>query len=199
LVKFTGRYLQDGAMVSYAKSGEGEEGGFRNEADSHIARHMRDDWGRDKDSKDGVSPRLFPLTGREQRKYRFALKGEETYQGAPVYRIAFEPIRHNGDERPWKGEALISKVDFEPLVISTKLAYQIPLVVRTVLGTNLPGLGFSVRYQKFEDGVWFPVSYGTEFRVHILHVYSRRVAISMASSDFKRTDVNSSVAFDPVQ
>jgi hypothetical protein len=75
----------------------------------------------------------------------------------------------------------------------------LPLLVRTVLGTNLPGLGFTVQYRKFDDGVWFPVSYGTEFRIRAVFVYSRQVSISMVNSDFRHADVKSTVAFDSIQ
>src|SRR5271165_5315843 len=43
LAKFSGRYLKNGSMVSYAKPGKDKDDGFREEADSDIARNMRDD------------------------------------------------------------------------------------------------------------------------------------------------------------
>lgn len=81
-------------------------------------------------------------------------------------------------------------------MITTKLARGIPIWVRTVLGTNLPGLGFSVEYREFGDGAWFPVSYGAEFNVRIFFVYSRRVSISLLNTEFRRANVTSSVQFD---
>jgi hypothetical protein len=199
LVNFKGRYWKSGSMVSYDKSGEGQDEGFRNEADGDLASDLREDLTGDAKSKDGLALELFPLTAKEQHKYRFVVKGEERYQGTEVYRIAFEPNRGAGDATCWKGEALVSKSDYEPLLITTKLAFKIPFLVRTALDTNLQGLGFSVQYRKFDDGVWFPVSYGTEFRVHVLFVYSRLVTVSMVNSDFRRADVKSSVEFDTVQ
>jgi hypothetical protein len=205
LVKFSGRYLKGGAMVSYPQSGKDKDDGFREEGDSSIARNMRDDLTGDRKSKDGVAPKLFPLTAREQRKYRFTMKGEEKYRGADVYRIAFEPKQNtplvNSDEGDtvWSGEAFITKTDFQPMMVMTKLARKIPFLVRTALGTNLPGLGFSIQYEKFDSGVWFPVSYGTEFRIHILFVYSRQVSISLVNSDFRRADVQTAVEFEKVQ
>lgn len=198
LIKFAGRYRRGGAMLSYGKSGEGLEGGFRYEADGHMAKNLREGLINDRKSKDGVSAELFPLTAREQRKYHFILKGEETYQGTGVYRIAFEPNKSD-DETCWKGEALISQADFEPLVVTTRLAPAIPFLVRTALGTNVQGLGFSVQYRKFADGVWFPLSYGTEFWVRALFLYSRQITISMVNSDFRRADVKTSVEFDTLQ
>jgi hypothetical protein len=203
LVSFSGRYWKESSMISYEKSGEGEEGGFRYEADSHLAHNLRDGLTGDHKSKDGLSKSLFPLTAKEQRKYRFALKGTENYQGNEVYRVGFEPrkpgvVSDESDDTVWKGDALISRSDLQPLLITTRLARGVPLLVRTALGTNVPGLGFSVQYQKFDDGVWFPVSYGTEFRVRVLFVYSRQITISMFNSDFRRAAVSSSVEFDTV-
>jgi hypothetical protein len=199
LVHFAGRYRKGSSMAPYDKAVEDEQwDGFRDEADAHLSKNLRDDLTGDEKSKDGVTPGLFPLTAKEQLKYHFVLKGEELYQGTAAYRIAFEP-KKNEDEACWKGEALISKADFEPLVVTTKLAPVIPFLVRTALGANLQGLGFSVQYRKFEEGVWFPVTYGTEFRVRALFIYSRHITISMVNSDFRRADVKSSVEFDTVQ
>ena len=203
LTHFTGRYEERGAMVAYKESGDEGTGGFRTEADGNMAKNFCKNMTGSEKSRDGLDPNLFPLTAKEQLKYQFHLKGEETYRGTLAYRVAFEPKKgvpeKNHEEGDWKGEALISKSDFEPLTISTKLASGIPFLVRTALGTSLPGLGFSVSYQKFDEGVWFPVSYGTEFHVRILFVYSRHVAISMSNTEFRRTDVKSSVEFEPVQ
>ena len=203
LAQFSGRYEHEGAMVSYPKSGYEGEGGFRGEADGHLAKNMCKELTGSEKSRDGLDPELFPLTARQQRYYRFQSKGKETYRGTPVYRVAFLPKKRgnitDSDDAIWKGEALVSTSDFEPLTISTSLAHGVPFWVKTALGTNLGGLGFSVSYQKFEDGVWFPVSYGTEFHVRVLYIYSRKVAISMTNSDFRRADVQSSVEFGPVQ
>src|ERR1700722_13664630 len=163
LVKFSGRYQKGGAFISYIESERGQTDGVREEVDSDLAHDLRDDLANDKASKDGVARDLFPLTASEQRKYRFTLKGEEKYRGIEVYRIAFEP----NDESVWSGEALISKRDCQPVLVTTKMAKKIPLFVRTALGTNLQGLGFAVEYKKFADNVWFPVSYGSEFRLRI--------------------------------
>ena len=57
----------------------------------------------------------------------------------------------------------------------------------------------TVEYRKFDEGVWFPVSYGTEFRFHVLFFYSRQIAVSMVNSDFRRADVKSSVEFETTQ
>jgi hypothetical protein len=200
VVKFAGSYRKGSSIVTYDKDQKGQDEGIRSQIDADLAHDMREDLVSDRKSKDGLSPELFPLTAREQRKYRFTLKGEEAYEGVEVYRIAFEPIKSGEDgESCWKGEALISKSDFQPLLVTTKLAFGIPFLVRTALGTNLHGLGFSVQYRKFDDGVWFPVSYGTEFKLSAVFFYARHITVSMVNSDFRRADVQSTVAFDAPQ
>lgn len=96
---------------------------------------------------------------------------------------------------PWAGEALVSREDFEPVQVATKLAHGVPFLVRTALGTNIHGLGFTVTYSKFDEGVWFPVSYGAEFDFRVVFVFSRKVSVSLANSEFKRTSADSSVSF----
>jgi hypothetical protein len=111
-----------------------------------------------------------------------------------VYRIAFAPKEKRMDGG-WKGEVLVSRDDCQPVLVTTRLAHKIPLLVRTALGTNLSGLGFSVRYQKFDDGLWFPVSYGTEFRVRALFFYSRSIVVSLENTGFQRASVSSRIEF----
>jgi len=73
------------------------------------------------------------------------------------------------------------------------LAHGVPLPVKTLLGTDVRGLGFSVAYQKFADGVWFPMSYGGEFELHVLFAYKRTIWISLVNSNFEHVDVRSQV------
>jgi hypothetical protein len=196
--QFEGRYRSGGSLVSYDKPDERQNEGIRNELDGEMAHELREELTGDDDSKDGLASDLFPLTAKEQRHYRFTLKGEEKYHDTDVYRVSFEPAK-GADGCAWKGQALISKTDFQPMMVTTKLAHGIPLMVRTVLGTSLQGLGFSVEYRKFDDGVWFPVTYGTEFRVRALFFYSRTITVAMTNSDFRRADVQSAVTFDSVK
>ncbi len=81
------------------------------------------------------------------------------------------------------------------MLVTTNMALRIPLAVKIVLGTNITGLGFAVEYKKFADGVWFPVSYGGEFEVRAVFFYKRKISLAVANSDFRRTDVNSTVAY----
>lgn len=151
--------------------------------------------------KDGVPRDLFPLTAKEQRHYDYRLAGVETHKGRKAYRIAFQPKtpREEVEAGDWKGEALIDAEEFEPISVTTTLAQKVPLGVRVFLGTDVRGLGFSVSYERVADGVWFPTGFGGEFKFNVLFFYRRSVSINVKNSDFKRTDVNSNVAFDKVQ
>ena len=49
----------------------------------------------------------------------------------------------------------------------------------------------NVVYRRQEDGVWFPSSFGTEFRIHAgpVFFFNRDVSISMKNSGFERKHV----------
>jgi hypothetical protein len=128
---------------------------------------------------------LFPLTTEQQAKYLFKLEGRQTMNGRDVYRVSFRPKDKNDFD--WKGEAFIDTHEFEPVVVYTEMSRKIPLAVRTLLGTNLPGLGFSVTYDREPDGVWFPVSFGTEFRMRVLFFIARDISMSLANAHFEKT------------
>jgi hypothetical protein len=139
----------------------------------------------DDKSKDGLGKGLFPLTTTEQTQYQFKLEGRQTMNGRDVYHLSFRPKDKN--EFDWKGEAFIDAHEFEPVVVYTVMSRKIPLAVRTLLGTNLPGLGFSVTYDREPDGVWFPVSFGTEFRMRVLFFIARDISMSLANTHFEKT------------
>ena len=84
-----------------------------------------------------------------------------------------------------------------PLQIETRLVPRIPFAVRTFLGTNLKQTGFTVTYTRVAPGVWFPATYGTEFRLDVLVAYKRVITMSMESSDFRRVAADSTVSFAP--
>jgi hypothetical protein len=63
----------------------------------------------------------------------------------------------------------------------------VPLAVQTLLGTNVPGLGFSVTYARQPDGVWFPVGFGTEFRMRVLFFIARDISMSLSNTQFEKT------------
>jgi len=188
-----GRYWHKGKYLEFHSEPVPDTG----VVDSSIVESFRDDLYNDK-SKDGFGRDLFPLTSEEQKKYRFELAGEETVQGRKVYRVRFRPL--DKSELTWAGEALIDAEEFEPLRVYTKLSRKIPLLVRTLLGTDLPGLGFNVQYRRFDENVWFPVSFGTEFRLRVLFFVNRDITVSLENSSFERANVQSKILdFQPVK
>jgi len=142
----------------------------------------------DDKSKDGVARALFPLTFDVQKDYAFKLLGEEVEEGRKVYHIAFTP--KDKEELAWEGEAFIDAAEFQPVRVFTKLSGHVPLLVRT-MWFDLPDFGFNVVYRRQDDGVWFPSSFGTEFRVHAgpVFFFNRDVSISMKNSGFERKHV----------
>ncbi len=161
--------------------------------DNSIVDSFRDDLANDK-SKDGLSADLFPLNAEEQKSHIYELIGTETRDGREVYRIRFRPKDKNDFE--WAGEALIDTKEYAPVQVSTKLSRHIPFGVRAFLGTDVPGLGFSVHYQRMAEGVWFPVSFGTEFRLHAVFFINRNLTMSLENSDFKRAIADSTISYE---
>jgi len=182
----TGRYLQKGKYEAFSGEPVPEEDSL----DGGLVKDFRNDLADDK-SKDGLGKDLFPLTSAEQKNYAFQLLGKETQDGREAYHVAFRP--KDKDEITWAGEAYIDAAEFEPVRVFTKLSRRIPFMVRTLLGTDLPGIGFNVVYQRQEDGVWFPVTFGTEFRIRAVFFINREVSISLENSGFERTHVKSTI------
>ena len=143
------------------------------------------------ESKDGLGQDLFPLTSEQQKRHTFELAATESLHDRKVYRVRFRPLER--DELAWAGEAIIDAEEFEPVRVSTHLSRPLPFLVRTMLGTNLPGLGFNVDYRRFDPQVWFPVGFGTEFRLHVLYFINRQVTVSLVNSDFERAKVESRI------
>lgn len=147
--------------------------------------HVQVDVADEGQSKDGLAKGLFPLTTKQQSQYLFKLEGRQTMNSRDVYHVSFRPKDKNDFD--WKGEAFIDVHEFEPVVVYTEMSRKIPLAVRTLLGTNLPGLGFSVTYDRQTDGVWFPVSFGTEFRMRVLFFIARDISMSLTNAHFEKT------------
>lgn len=190
LARCEGRYETKGKFVSFTEPGHTYKG---MDLDGEIMDDFIDDMTGD-DSRDGIGTDLFPLTAEEQRKYRFTLKNRETYRGAEAWRVAFAP-RPGEQDVAWKGEALIDAREFQPIMVTTRFATRIPLAVKVLLGIDIQGLGFSVTYRKFDEGVWFPVSYGGEFKLKALFLYKRNMSISMVNDGFRRAEVTSRIAY----
>jgi len=193
ITHFEGEYERHGKTFIYSEPGK-EYGGL--DIDGDLMRDMVNDMTGDKETKDGIGHDLFPLTAKEQAKYVYTLEGKEDYHGRPVYHISFRPKPHMEEDAGWKGEALIDAAELQPVTVSTKLAWKIPMAVKILLGTDVKGVGFSVSYEKFDDGLWFPVSYGGEFHVRAVFFYARTMSISMVNSGFTRANVSTKIAYD---
>jgi hypothetical protein len=193
LVGFSGKIGMGKKVVTY------DNPDFRYkevDLDGELVQSFADGFGSDKKSNDGVQHDLFPLRSDEQKKYRFTLTGVSKYQDRDVWQIAFEPgEKRDIDDDCWAGEALIDKAEYEPVLITSHLACKIPVLVKTMLGTNVRQIGFKVTYKKFEDGVWFPVTYGGEFQFRVVFVYARNVGIGLVNSGFQRAKVDTAIRY----
>lgn len=188
-----GRYWHKGKYLEFHSEPVPDAGNL----DGNLVHDFRENFSNDR-SKDGLGRDLFPLTSEQQKEYVFELAGEETVLGRKVYRVRFRP--RDKEELTWAGEALIDQEEFEPLRVYTKLSRRIPLFVRTLLGTDLPGLGFNVQYRRFDKNVWFPVSFGTEFRLRAVFFINRDITVSLENSAFERTKVQSRILdFQPLK
>jgi len=158
--------------------------------DRDIVENMRKNLIHDK-SKDGINAHLFPLTSKNQPNYIFRMVGRERLNDRNVFHIAFCP--KNKDDFGWNGDAYIDTTAYEPVLITTAMARKIPFAVRTLLGTNVPGLGFTVTYAPQPDGVWFPVTFSTEFKIHLLYFFHRQVFLNAENREFEKTHVTSRI------
>ena len=189
----TGRYWNKGKYETF----EGEPVPEAESLDGSLIHGFREDLSNEK-TKDGLAKDLFPLTGEKQKEYEFKLLGQEMQEGRNVYHISFRPKDKN--EITWAGEAYIDAAEFQPVRVFTKLSRRIPFMVRTMLGTDLPGIGFNVVYKRQEDGVWFPATFGTEFRIRALFFINRDVSVSLENTGFQHTHVESKMkVVGPVQ
>ncbi|MGC1421101.1 MAG: hypothetical protein WA815_02070 [Terracidiphilus sp.] len=142
-------------------------------------------------SKDGVNAHLFPLTSKDQVDYAFRMVDRERLNGRDVFHISFRPKKK--DDFGWSGDAFIDTAEFQPVLVTTGMARKIPFAVRTLLGTNFPGLGFTVTYAPQPDGVWFPVTFSTEFKIHVLYFFHREIILNAQNRNFEKTHVTSRI------
>jgi hypothetical protein len=145
-------------------------------------------------SKDGIDQHLFPLTSKDQADYTFRMIGRERLNDRDVFHITFRPKKK--DDFGWSGDAYIDTQAFQPVLVTTGMARKIPFVVRTLLGTDVPGLGFTIRYAPQPDGVWFPVNFSTEFKIHVLYFFHRQVILDAQNRDFEKTHVTARIVGD---
>ena len=198
LMHLEGRLWQKGSYVVYheleqAKPNAGDGVSVTvtdDDMDRDLVENMRKNL-TDEDSRDGFHAGLFPISSKGQQQYLFTLAGRERMNGREVFHITFRP--RDTSDYDWKGDAYIDTEAFQPVLIRTRLARNVPFLVRTMLGTSVPGLGLSIGYQPQPDGVWFPTSFGTEFRIHVLFVFRRTVAITAENTDFQKTHAESHI------
>lgn len=190
LVKFSGKYEKDGKMVEYDKPGLKYKD---TDIDGDLIGDLTDDLVNDKESKDGVTMDLFPLTKDKQADYSFKLEETKELKGRKVYRVSFRP--KDKEDIGWAGEVLVDAAEYQPVNVFTKLSRGIPWGVKVFLGTDIKQIGFNLTYARVADGIWFPATYGTEFRFDVFWSYKRVVTMAMTNSDFRRTDVESKIDY----
>ena len=199
LTHFTGKYEKSGKMFEYNEPGFEYKGV---DIDGEMANELVNDLADDKESRDGITNDLFALTAQKQSKLVFQVEGKEDYRGREVYRVTFKPKKaslfdcdEDDEGACWAGEALIDPHEYQPVLVTTWLAKNVPKAVQILLGTNIKHLGFKVAYQKFAEGLWFPVTYGGEFYVRGVFFYKRTIALSVVNSGFQKSDVTTSASF----
>jgi hypothetical protein len=113
-----------------------------------------------------------------------------------AHRIGFVPKQKKDcDGNCWKGEALVDAEEFQPVRVYTDLDFKMPWAVKAFLGTNVRQIGFNVTYQRVAPNVWFPLSYGTEFRIDVLWGYKRVITLALDSSGFQRGEAESAITY----
>jgi hypothetical protein len=216
VLKLNGRVLHKGHYVAYDHQPDTKHSADSKKEDDDSLNAIDEDDGTDldlvenmranlltTDSKDGINASLFPLTSKNQPEYTFTLLGREPRNGRDTFHIIFGP--KDKSDFLWKGDAWIDTASFQPVIIRSMLSRRIPLAIRMLLGTNVPGLGFTAIYapqpasqSKSQPGaVWFPVSFGSEFKMHILFFFSRQITIAAENRDFEKTHVTSTILSTP--
>lgn len=198
-IRFLGRYRDGERLFDYYEPRYERRGV---DLDGALISELAEELTGDGDAKDGISRDLFPLTKQQIRKYIFHLDGRERYRGREVYRISFTPKVSQFEEGGsfWAGEVLVDADKLQPVLVTTHQHKKIPLWVRTVFGTNITQLGFKVAYGEFDDDLWFPVTYGGEFKIRGFFFYNRKISISLRNSDFERSAVSSEINYEgPVE
>lgn len=183
-----GRYWHKGRYLDFSGDPAPDSGSL----DGSLTSEFRDDL-TNAESKDGIGKKLFPLTSDRQKDLKFELVAKQAVAGRNAYRIRFGPL--DTKEFAWAGEALIDEEELQPISVYTRLSRRIPFFVRTLFGTDVPGLGFSVKYARIDKDVWFPVSFGTEFRLHAVFFVNRTITVSMENKNFRRATAESTIRY----
>jgi hypothetical protein len=203
LLTLDGRLLYKGSYLHYThlhpddhKVKEDDDLPIGNDdpMDLELVEDMRQNLTADR-SKDGIGAGLFPLTSKMQADYVYTLVGRGAIDGRDCYHITFAP--RDKDDFGWKGEGWIDAKAFQPVLVHTTMARNIPFAVRALLGTSVPGLGFTVTYAPepadTPEAIWFPVSFGTEFKLHVLFFLNRTIVLDVRNRDFEQTHVHSTI------
>ncbi len=185
-----GRYWYKGHYLDFNGDPVPDSGSL----DAQLTAGFRDDLLDDK-SKDGIGKDLFPLTTDQQTHLKFEIVDQPVVSGRKAYRVRFGPADKN--DIAWVGEAVIDQEEFQPISVYTRLSRRLPLVVRTLFGTDVPGLGFNATYARIDKNLWFPVSFGTEFRLRAVFFINRVITLSMENKNFKRTTAKSEIHYGP--
>jgi hypothetical protein len=53
-----------------------------------------------------------------------------------------------------------------------------------------------VQYRRLEKDVWFPESFGSEFRIHAVFFINRDVTTSMEASGFRRAEIDTKISYE---
>ena len=162
--------------------------------DGQLLDNLTKDLVDDKHSRDGIPKSLFPLGADALAKYDFVLIDTKDYKGRLTHHLTFQP-KKGSEGNPWKGDAYIDAAEYQPVNIATDLNFKMPLFVRVVFGSNIRQTGFAVTYQRVAENVWFPVSYGSEFRLDVLFGYKRVITMALSSSGFQRAAADSTIQF----
>lgn len=200
LLKLEGRMLRKKIYMTYSALPEPHHEHADNkmeddDTDRDLVENLRKNLTDDK-SKDGLNAGLFPLTSKAQDNYLFTLKGRERRNGHDTFHIAFTP--RDKEDFGWRGDAWIDAADFQPVFVQTAMGRNIPFAVRALLGTSVPGLGFSATYAPQPGGVWLPGTFGSEFKINVLFFFHRTITMQIENRDFERTHTSARIVDDPV-
>jgi len=147
--------------------------------------------------RDAFGPNVFPLAGDKLNGYAFVRKPDAEFRGHSVYAIEYKPLktgRWGYAADPWEGEVLVDKESFQPVFISSFLAFKMPAAVKILLGTNIRDLGYKIEYDQFGD-LWFPVKGSGEFKLDAVWFFKRNGSYAMKCYDFKKATADSSITF----
>jgi hypothetical protein len=151
-----------------------------------------------KKRRDGVDGNMYPLSEKMVGRHRFTMHGEESFRDRQVYKLTFEPLskkESKGEAGFWEGEVLVDCATLAPVLVTTHQARNVPIVIRTMLGSNVKQVGFKLEYAQMPDGEWFPVRYSGEFDLRVLFGYSRRIGLSLRNENFQRASADDVIRY----